>query len=192
MKSFFAKHKSNIITALLLGILIFPQSREWVQSQISFPPKVIKEVKRDTLKEYDWSLVDERGEDVNFSEFQGKAIFINFWATWCPPCRAEMPFIEDFYKEFKEDMVFVLVSNEDRSVIQKFRDKENYSFPIYQMRSRPPEAFQISNSIPLSFLIDGKGRIAVQKTGSARWNSSSFYKKIRSSVITKVRPEQTE
>ncbi len=192
MKSFFAKHKSNIITALLLGVLIFPKSREWVQSQISFPPKVIKEVKRDTLKDYNWSLVDERGEYVNFSEFQGKAIFINFWATWCPPCRAEMPFIEDFYKEFKEDMVFVLVSNEDRSILQKFRSEGNYSFPIYQMRSKPPKDFQISNSIPLSFIIDDKGRIATQKTGSARWNSSSFYKKIRSSVLSTARLEQSE
>ncbi len=192
MKSFFAKHKSNILTALFLGVLIFPKSREWVQSQISFPPKVIKEVKRDTLKDYNWSLVNERGEHVNFSEFQGKAIFINFWATWCPPCRAEMPYIEDFYKDFKEDMVFVLVSNEEIDIIQKFSEEENYSFPIYQMRSSPPESFQVSNSIPLSFVIDDKGRIAVQKTGSARWNSTSFYKRIQSSVLTKDRLKKTE
>jgi thiol-disulfide isomerase/thioredoxin len=175
-----------------LGILIFPKSREWVQSQISFPPKVIKESERDTLKDFNWDLINEKGERVNFAEFQDKAIFVNFWATWCPPCRAEMPFIEDFYQEFKEEVVFVLVSNEDMAIIEKFRKEEDYSFPIYQMRSRPPEAFQISNSIPLSFLIDDKGRIATQKTGSARWNSSSFYKKIKSSVITQVHRGQKE
>lgn len=64
--------------------------------------------------DYDFMLVDANGRQQPFSDFEGKVVFVNFWATWCPPCVAEMPDIHELYQEMKdEDIAFVLISLDD-------------------------------------------------------------------------------
>src|SRR5690625_2274692 len=68
---------------------------------------------RYTKADYNFRLLDENGKIVNLSEFEGKHIFMNFWATWCPPCIAEMPSINELYNEMNDEVVFVMISTDD-------------------------------------------------------------------------------
>ena len=94
-------------------------------------------------------------------------LVLNFWATWCPPCRAELPYLEGFFQDYNAEVKFLLVSNEEKEVVKAFFAKEEIVLPNYQSISRPPSYFLETNSIPASYILDKQGRIAVEKTGAA-------------------------
>ncbi|MDZ7608876.1 MAG: TlpA disulfide reductase family protein [Cyclobacteriaceae bacterium] len=108
-------------------------------------------------------------------DFQGKVIFMNIWATWCPPCIAEMPDIHDLYQEMKnEDIVFVMLSvDDDLQKAIRFVDKKGFEFPVYQLAGPMPMAFE-SSAIPTTFVISPEGKIVVKKSGMAKYNSKKF------------------
>jgi thiol-disulfide isomerase/thioredoxin len=106
---------------------------------------------------------------------KGKVILINFWATWCPPCIAEMPYLDGLYRDYKDKVVFLFVSNEDASTTQAFLNKKGYALTSIKPISYSPKLLE-TNSLPTTYLIDKKGGIVIKKTGSADWNSQSFRK----------------
>ena len=169
---------SNLIFILLIALLLIPQTRQPIQVFINkgiayiVKPSVIKPSERTTLTNYDWTLKDLNGNDFDFQKAKGKVVMINFWATWCPPCIAEMPSLEDLYQNYKSnpDVVFLLVSNEEIPVIKNFMDKNDYHFEVYQSLGEYPKIFEVS-SIPRTFIIDKQGQIVIDKSGAANWNS---------------------
>ncbi len=163
--------KSNIIFVVLLAIFLIPTSREWVMRQIAFSPSIENVENLEKIKNYNWSLKGLNTESLNFEDLQGKVIFVNFWATWCPPCRAEMPMIQKLYDGYKDKINFIFVTNENWAVVDKFFIKKNYNLPVYNSTSFPPEIFTRTNSIPASYLIDTEGNILISETGAADWNS---------------------
>jgi len=172
------KIRSNLFTVLIIALFIIPSSREWIQRQIAFIPGIMEVDDRPELNSMNWILIDESGKKVNFDSLKGEVIFVNFWATWCPPCRAELPYIQEFYNDYKDDMKFVFISSEDSYTVQRFLKKEKYELPTYEMGSAPPQYFGESNALPSSYIIDRNGRVAVHKTGAGRWSSSFFYRKL--------------
>ena len=114
-----------------------------------------------------------QGQQVPFSRFRGETVFLSFWATWCPPCRAEMPNINRLYLEYGERLRFVLVSDENIEVLTRYLDQNGFQMPVYRMVQNPPEKLLVS-TIPTTFLIATDGRIRVRKTGSARWDGKYF------------------
>ena len=124
---------------------------------------------------YDFSLISATGEELQFSELKGKVVFMNFWATWCQPCIAEMPDIDELYKSIPgENIVFVMVSvDKEFSRAKKLLGKKGFSFPIYQVNSQLPAEFS-SRSIPTTFVISKDGKIAVRETGIASYNTKEF------------------
>jgi len=125
------------------------------------------------IQDYHWRLAAPDGTVFNFEDTKGKVVLVNFWATWCPPCIAEMPSLELLYKDYKDDVEFVFVSNEAASVIDSFKSKNGYRFVVYKPISKYPKAFNVTN-IPRTFLIDKTGRIVIDKTGASNWNSDAF------------------
>jgi len=128
------------------------------------------------LSTYNFKILSlETNEVVAFSEFKGEVLFVNLWATWCPPCIAEMPSIQKFYTEYKnKDMKFLLISSEDDSEkIRKFLRRKNYDFPVYQLLSPLPSEL-VSRSIPTTFVIDKMGNIILRNTGMANYNTEKF------------------
>ncbi len=125
--------------------------------------------------DYSFTLIDQHGEYINFKNLKGETIFINIWATWCPPCIAEMPDINNLYNELKgENIQFFMISmDDDFEKAKKFVDKKGYDFPIYQLGSNMPEVFQ-SKAIPTTFVISPKGMIVVKKSGMAKYNTDEF------------------
>lgn len=131
------------------------------------------------MADLDMMLVDSKGKEINLKSFRGKAIFINIWATWCPPCIAEMPSIHELYKEVGNEVQFVMLSvDNDFETAKRFRDRKEYSFEIYSLVSGLPGMYT-TQSIPATFVIDAGGRLAYQHQGMADYNTEKFIQFLR-------------
>lgn len=171
------KQRNNLLLLIFIAVLIIPQTRHPIQILLHkglalFSPSVIEVEKRITLNDYSWKLMDETGNPYNFNEARGNVVLINFWATWCPPCIAEMPSMEKLYQDYKDDVVFLFVSEEKREVISTFKHKNDYDFIVYTSLTEHPEIFE-TRSIPRTYILDKSGHIAIDKSGAADWNSNA-------------------
>ena len=169
---------STIIFLVVIALLLIPQTRQPIQIAYhsllaKFSPSTISEDERRIISYSQWELKSLTGEGLNFKTTKGKVVFLNFWATWCPPCIAEFQSVQDLYSDYKDKVVFVLVSNESPEVIQKFLDKNDYEIIIYNPLTNNPKEFNPS-SIPRTYLIDKEGQIVIDKNGAADWNSNSI------------------
>lgn len=127
---------------------------------------------------YDFSLIDQDGNRLNAETLRGKTVFINMWATWCPPCVAEMPGINDLYNkiENKEDIVFLMISyDEEMSRARGWVKRKGFDFPVYQLTSTLPDVYE-TGVIPSTFVISPKEKIVVSKTGMANYDTRRFLK----------------
>lgn len=109
----------------------------------------------------DFELVDLEGNKHRISDYEGKGVFLNFWGTWCPPCKREMPYIEDQYNAFKEKGVHVLSVNiaESDLKVDTFRDQYGLTFPIVIDKKKDVKELYNIVPLPTTFLIDKEGRI---------------------------------
>ncbi|WP_340077423.1 TlpA disulfide reductase family protein [Leptobacterium sp. I13] len=174
---------SNLALLVFIGVFMFTPIgttiKIWVNKAIAFSPSVIKEEKRRELKTYEWKLrnIQNEKELLDFSKVEGKVVLINFWATWCPPCIAEMPSLQSLYDDYQEEVVFLFVTFEDVEKVEPFLTKRQYNFPVYQPVTKIPRKLR-SRSIPATYLIDKEGKIVIDKKGPADWNSSKVRKQI--------------
>lgn len=125
---------------------------------------------------YDLKLINENGEVVDLAEFKGKTIFINLWATWCPPCIAEMPEIQNLYEDVNnnQNIVFAMISLDDEAEkTWKFIENKGYTFPVYRLATNLPQAYS-SQSIPTTFVISPQGKIAATHRGMASYDNNKF------------------
>ncbi len=126
--------------------------------------------------DYNFKIKSMDGEVIELSQFKDKVIFINLWATWCPPCRAEMPSIQALYDKVKdnEDIVFVMLSlDESEGKVRKYKNKKSFDFPIYMAASQVPDVLR-SPSIPTTFIVAKNGDIVSKKVGMAKYDTKSF------------------
>jgi thiol-disulfide isomerase/thioredoxin len=129
------------------------------------------------LADYNFMLIDEDGNQKPFTDFEDKVVFINFWATWCPPCVAEMPDINALYQEMGDKGIeFVMISFDDEfQKAKNFVGKKEFDFPIYQLASPLPKVYE-SSAIPTTYVISPEGKIVVSKSGMAKYNTKKFKK----------------
>ncbi|MBL6445856.1 TlpA family protein disulfide reductase [Fulvivirga sp. 29W222] len=127
--------------------------------------------------DFDFMIQTLDGQTAKLEDFKGKVIFLNLWATWCPPCIAEMPGIQDLYNKIDhEDIVFVMLSmDKNTEKPKKFIAKKEYTFPVYIPASRVPDVFR-SPSIPTTYVISKDGKIVSKKVGMANYDTKSFRK----------------
>ena len=172
----------NVLFFVFIALMIIPQTRKPIQIFIQrgiakFSPAIENEDDRMSLDTYNWQLLDLKGNIHDFNNSKGKVIVVNFWATWCPPCIAEMPSLHNLYEDYKDRVDFYFVSNEAPDIIKSFLEKNNYNLEVSIPRTKYPMVFDISG-IPRTFLIDKQGKIVIDKTGAANWNSE----KVRSTI----------
>ena len=125
---------------------------------------------------YDFTLVSMEGKTVPFDDFKNKVVFMNFWATWCPPCIAEMPEIQNLYEDYKnnENVAFVMVNlDEDVSKAKSFLEKKDFDFPVFKLASALPNVYE-SQSIPTTFVISPEGNIVSTHKGMASYDNKKF------------------
>ena len=124
------------------------------------------------MQSMDFRMKDFSGNTLDFASLKGKVIFLNLWATWCPPCRAEMPNIHSLYNEVaSEDIVFIMLSlDKNLKKVDEFMSKYDYQFEIYRPLSNLPDVFQ-TKSIPSTFIISPHGDIVFQHEGMANYDT---------------------
>ena len=110
-------------------------------------------------------------------DFKGKNLFINYWATWCNPCLAEMPSMADLYEHYSEndDIVFLYLSREELKTITEFipKDVSLQKLPLYKVIT--DDEFFATTGIPTTFIINTNGNLIVKDVGSAFWNDESVF-----------------
>lgn len=172
-----------MITALVIGTLIFIMVQNTVgqKDPVEAPitqvnPENALQGEEEGLEQYspapDFTLETLAGETVTLSELKGKKVILNFWATWCPPCKAEMPHMESFYSKLTdEDQVELIAVNvtesERRGIgeVETFVDSYELSFPIPLDKTAEVTHKYGVMSMPTTYMIDTQGRIAQKVIG---------------------------
>jgi thiol-disulfide isomerase/thioredoxin len=175
--------RNTIIFLLIITLFIIPQTRQPIQVAFHkvisniFSVDLIESSERVTLKNYNWKLTDESQHSFDFNTTKNRVIVINFWATWCPPCIAEMPSLQALYNDYKEKVVFLYVTNDDFEIVKAFQTKKNFEFKVYSSKSEIPDEFK-TRSIPRTFIINKKGEIVVDESIAIDWNSETVRRQL--------------
>ena len=119
----------------------------------------------------DFTMLDMDGNEVTLASFFGKPIILNFWASWCGPCKSEMPDIQKFYEEYGEEVHFLIVNCTDGSretvdTAKAFIADSGYTFPVYFDTTYMGAYTYGANSIPLTYFIDADGNMAAYYMGA--------------------------
>ena len=171
---FLKKHLSNILFVILIGLLLYPKSKAWILRQISFSPNIESTKERIKIDTYNWQLQGINTDNYDFNQAQGKVVLVNFWATWCPPCIAEMPSIQALYNDYGDKVDFILVTSDTQDKVLPFMKERAFNMPVYNALSNAPNAF-FTKTIPRTFLLDKQGNIVIN-AARADWNTQKVRK----------------
>lgn len=159
-----------IVFAALFGI---PGLKEKVKNQL-FPKAIIKEAISLPEADYDIALRGINTPDTNLKNFRGKTLFLNFWGTWCPPCREEWPMIQKLYEAKKDKAAFVLIAMQDKEeTVKKFLAENKYTVPVYIAES-PISDKILPKAFPTTFILKNDGQFMIRKDTSYNWNSTEI------------------
>ncbi len=162
------KHFLIIISFLISTGLIGCQSGSEKQAKQSLPEKLVDRIQ----------LVDLEGEIITLEELKGKTIFLNYWATWCRPCLAEMPDMDKAAKILSdENFIFLAASDEEIDKIKKFAAKFSYSFRFVHSKT---SVFDLDiKALPTTIIIDSKGEIIYNEVGARDWSNEKELENLR-------------
>ena len=161
-----AKGNRLVVTLIAVGVLVAVFGLVWLQSSKYEPLKVGKDAP-------DFALTDLDEKPIRLSEFRGKVVFLNFWATWCKPCREEMPSMEVLHKNFAKDGLVVLAVSIDRVTTTKdippFIKSMNLSFPVLVDSWGKTDMPYKRMGVPETFIMDQQGVIREIVIGPRDW-----------------------
>jgi len=144
--------------------------RGLLETGMSQPDKV----ENPDMASYAFTLTDASGKAIPFENFRGEVVFMNIWATWCPPCIAEMPDIHDLYQKKKEEVSFVMISvDENPDKARSFLKRKGYDFPLYFLNGPLPAPYR-SKSIPTTFVLSPNGQVIIRQAGMAQYDTEWF------------------
>ncbi len=173
-----------VLITFFLILLLSPDAKAWWMRQIIstglFNSKI--EEKPTHIKEAPilFKIKNENGETIETSQLRGKVVFINFWASWCPPCRAEFPSIQKFYGKYQSnpDIRFLTVNLDDNPGKGKdYMRKEQYTIPFFIPDGDIPKEY-FNGSLPTTVVLDKEGKIRLHHSGMADYSKNSFYQQI--------------
>lgn len=128
-----------------------------------------------------FTLEDLRGSMMSLKDFRGKVIFLNFWASWCGPCRIEMPAMELLWQVFQDDEFVILAVDvkEDRDTVSSFIENNDYTFPVLLDSRGKVANIYSARSYPTTFLIDREGKVVGKAVGARKWASKGSFDLIK-------------
>lgn len=191
---------SWVVFVILMGLVLWSPSRIFIQQQLMkigfFKPKLEKPVEENEGKDIDattevepiavdkasFKSADNKVYDTE--QLKGKVLFINFWATWCPPCRAEMPSIQKLYDKFKgdENIEFLIVEIEgDIAGTNTFLEQQKLKLPIVYPNGEIP-ANWLGGSIPTTVILDKSGKIAAKEEGMYDYSTKEVEEFVRNLI----------
>jgi thiol-disulfide isomerase/thioredoxin len=190
LKNLIEKAKKKWISILFYGLLAFfiisPKAKSWLLQQVVSTGLLKANIQKTTpdngLQQAPAFLfTDEAGKTVSTANLKGKVVFINFWASWCPPCRAEMPDLEKLYEKLKDDNRFVFLfmnEDQDRNAGLRYLNENHFSIPFY-VRAGDISNEIFSGSLPTTVVLDKEGKIVLKHEGTAKYNSGNFLRQLR-------------
>ena len=154
----------------------------------------------DVLPAFDFTLTDQYGNTHTLSDYKGKTVFLNFWATWCPPCKREMPEIQALYERYGEnegDLIVLGVPNpktaeypnnsdETQDVVEKFLKDNGYTFPVVMDLTGDTFSQYMISAFPTTFMIDKDGNVFGYASGSL---SGDMMESIVQQTMTGIRQQ---
>jgi len=133
--------------------------------------------------DYNFTVRAATGERIKFEQYKGKVIFLNLWATWCGPCRVEMPTIQSLYDKMDStNIVFVMLSidkDQDEPKISQYLNKYKYTFPVYRPSGYLTKQLDL-DYIPTTLIIDKQGNIVSREVGATNFDTKKFKKYLES------------
>lgn len=127
--------------------------------------------------DYNFSMKDLKGNRVSFDQYKGKVVFINLWATWCGPCKAEMPGIQNLTEKLKDEPIeFVMLSVDKEGALPKvtnYLENNQFTFPVFMPHGYLPEEMQVP-SIPTTFVISKEGKILMKEVGTRNYDTKKM------------------
>lgn len=178
--------RSKIVNALLLilvlVIVFVPSAKAFLIQGLMevglFRPEMNKTVEAESDQINAAAIVfsDANGKKVTLGDLKGKVVFLNFWATWCPPCLAEMPSINKLYEQYKNDpqVAFVLVDADGKlAKANAYMERKKFALPVYSLETAVPETL-FSGALPTTVVFDKQGRISYKESGAANYASKKF------------------
>jgi len=130
--------------------------------------------------DFEMTTEDLDGQTVDFKGFAGRVLILNFWATWCAPCVAEMPSLARLRAATSDlEVELACVTRETRETVQAFVAKRGIDVPVYLLKGAVPEGFEF-RAIPATFVLDKKGNVALRHFGAAAWDHGEVVGFVRS------------
>ena len=173
---FLKKNGFFILAMAFIAVLYLFPSVKLKLKDLFFPVAAIENAVTLNDEDYNIQLKGINVPDTNLQQLKGnKLILLNFWGTWCPPCREEWPTIEKLYQSKNQKVDFVLIAMQDKEQdVREFLKKNNYTAPVYIAES-PITGHVLPKVFPTTFLLDKNGRILLKEDGSKDWNSKSVH-----------------
>jgi len=182
--------KKRWLSILLYGLLIIfilnPDAKSWVLQQLVSAGLFRAEIKKEDMNRSlqgtaTFSFTDSLGNTIAISDLKGKVVFINFWASWCPPYRAEMPSLEELYRRLKDDNRFVFLfinEDEDRNKAIRYFEKNNFTMPLYYRIGQVSNEI-FSGTLPTTVVINKEGKVVLKHEGMADYNAEKFIRELK-------------
>jgi len=161
---------------VLFGLIVLsvsspaaPVTTEEIRQMGLQPPK-------QKLESIDFELQDLSGVNRRLSDYRGKVVFLNFWATWCGPCRFEMPSMEKLYRHYKDEGLEIVAVNlqEDLGSVQRFVEEYGLSFPVLLDTTGRIGATYGARSIPTTYIVDREGFVLAGTIGTREWDTEAY------------------
>ncbi|MBK7650425.1 MAG: TlpA family protein disulfide reductase [Flammeovirgaceae bacterium] len=168
------------VTGLFGGVSYLAQTVAIKSGALNVNPP--SEKSAETKFDYEFLIKNLQGDKISFDRYKGKVVFLNLWATWCGPCKAEMPSIQKLYNTMKDDSIeFVMLSIDKDNALAKveaYVKKNNYTFPIFMPSGYLAEPLQVP-SIPTTFVIDKDGEIVMKEVGTRNYDTDKMREYLR-------------
>ncbi len=138
------------------------------EAKVSQTPEAGAVQQDNTSKAPDFTLSSVNGEDVSLSDYKGKVVIVDFWATWCPPCRKGIPDLISLQNEYKDKVAVIGISldrDNTKASVPSFTDKMGINYPVVYFNDKVINDFGGVNAIPTTFIIDQDGNIVKKIVG---------------------------
>jgi len=166
------QNKTIIMLAVIIVVLLAASAvlYPWLSSKLGADQVAAQESEKHPIPAPDFTVYDAHGQEVKLSDFVGKPVVLNFWASWCGPCKDEMPLFQKKYNELGEEIHFLLVNatdgRETQEDAEEFISGAKYTFPVYFDLSGKASLTYSVTALPTTYFLNAQGELVAQATGS--------------------------